>query len=142
MYVLDGEMMTGVSCVDAEVLAVLDGEILDDDMAFVIEVDESSPVERDVCSIDDDSVAGVGFDGDGVVCCSTVFDDHFFVVGSLFDEEGVSGGEGVGGFGEGEPGVGFCSWVIVISILGNIIDVGWVCRDRGNGNCCSYQDNC
>jgi len=67
VHVLDGEMVAGVSGVDAEVLAVLDGEILDGDMAFVIEVDESSPVEGDVCSIDDDGVAGVGFYGDGVV---------------------------------------------------------------------------
>jgi len=60
----------------------------------------------------------------------------------LFDEEGVSGGDGIGGFGEGEPGLGFCSGVVVVSILGNIIGVDWVGRDRRYDNCGGYQNNC
>lgn len=125
MVVLDGDVMGVISGEDAEVLGVLDGEILDGDVAFVIESDESIPVERDVCSVDDDIMVGICFDGDRVVGGTGVLEVELFVVGSLFDDEGVSGVDGVGGFGEGEPGVGFCSGVVVVSVFCDV--VGGIC---------------
>lgn len=116
MVVFNGEVVAGVSGVDAEVLTVLDGEVFDGDVAFVVEVDESSPVEGDVCAVDDWGVAWVGFDGYWCGGCAAVFDDHFFVVGPGFDEEGVAGGDGVCCFLECFPGLGFGAGVVVVSV--------------------------
>jgi len=66
VVVFEGEVVAGVSGVDTEVLTVFDGEVLDGDVAFVVEVDESSPVEGDGGTVDDDLMTGVGFDGDGL----------------------------------------------------------------------------
>ena len=129
MVVFKGEVVAGVSGVDAEVLTVLYGEVFDGDVAFVVEVDESSPVEGDVCAVDDGGVSGVGFDGDGCCGCAGVLDDHFFVVCSGFDEEGVAGGDGVGCFLECFPGLVFCSGVVVVSVWADIVGVIRVCRN-------------
>ena len=78
VVVFKGEVVAGVSGVDAEVLAVFYGEVFNDYVAFVVKVDESSPVEGDGGAVDDDFMAWVGFDGDGCIGCATVFDNHFF----------------------------------------------------------------
>jgi len=140
VVVFYGEVVAGVSGVDAEVLAVLYGEVFDGDVAFVVEVDESSPVEGDVGAVDDWCVAGVCFDGDGGCGCAAVFDDHFFVVGPGFDEEGVAGGDGVCCFLECFPGLCFGSGVVVVSVWWDIVSVSRVCchlwydKKRGNQN--------
>ena len=112
----------------AEVLGVLNGEILDGDVAFVIKSDESIPVEGDVCPVDDDIMVWICFDGDGVVGSAGVLEVELFVVGSLFNDEGVSGVDGVGGFGEGEPGLCFCSGVVIVSVFCDVVgDIGFFC---------------
>jgi hypothetical protein len=116
VVVFDGDVVGVISGEDAEVLGVLDGEILDGDVVFVIESDESIPVERDVCSVDDDIMVGICFDGDRVVGGTGVLEVELFVVGGV---------DGVGGFGEGEPGVGFCSGVVVVSVFCDV--VGGIC---------------